>query len=229
MIALSGLPNIARIGALVGNPVRAAIIGALMDGSERPASELARQSGSTPQAASAHLAQLVDGGLLVVRARGRSRFYRLRDGDVARAIETLSLTADSVSQRARRLDPKIRSARRCYDHIAGQLGVAICDALVARGHVIAAGDGLSISRSGYEWLARHDLSRPPDLRRALVRPCLDWTERRHHVAGWLGAVLCERLESSGGLRRSSDSRILRVTPKGRALLLDYFGLDWAAP
>src|SRR5438105_2697068 len=102
MMPAAGLPNIARVGALVGNPVRAAIIGALMDGGERPASELALQAGATPQAASAHLAQLVDGGLLVVRARGRSRFYRLRDGDVARAVETLSLTAEFASQRANR-------------------------------------------------------------------------------------------------------------------------------
>ena len=226
MIVGGGLPNIARVGALVGNPVRAAMIGALMDGSERPASELARLAGASPQAASAHLAQLVDGGLLIVRARGRSRFYRLRDANVATAIETLSLTADAASQRPNRIDPKFRLARRCYDHVAGQLGVAICDSLVARGHIIAGQDGFSISSDGYHWLACHDLARPPDLRRGVVRPCLDWTERRYHVAGWLGAAICERLEAHGGLRRGSHNRTLSVTPKGRGLLFDYFRLDW---
>jgi DNA-binding transcriptional ArsR family regulator len=228
MIVAAGLPNIARVGALVGNPVRAAIIGALMDGSERPASELAFHAGATPQAASAHLAQLVDGGLLAVRAQGRLRFYRLRDCDVAHAIETLSLAAEPALQGSRRIDSKMRSARRCYDHVAGRLGVAICDALVAQGHVIAGRDGFSISASGHDWLAQHDLARPPGSRRIPVRPCLDWTERRYHVAGWLGAALCERLEASGALRRSAHDRTLKVTPKGGALLLDYFGLDWAA-
>jgi DNA-binding transcriptional ArsR family regulator len=220
-------PNIALVGSLVGDPVRAAIISALMDGSERPAGELAFLAGTTPQAASAHLGRLVDGGLLVVRVRGRFRYYRLRDDDVARAIETLSLAADGARQKARSLDPALRMARRCYDHLAGRLGIAICDALVRRSHIIAGAEGFAIGPAGRDWLARYDLSEPRDLRRAVVRPCLDWTERKYHLAGWLGAALCERLENSGALRRMPNSRAFEITPVAQSLLWDYFGLDWS--
>ncbi|MDA8350076.1 MAG: helix-turn-helix transcriptional regulator [Pseudomonadota bacterium] len=222
----TGLSNIARLGALVGDPVRAAILAALMDGSERPAGELATRAGASPQAASAHLKLLLDGGLLAVSARGRHRYYCLRDADVAHAIETLSFTANLARRKTAYLEPALKQVRRCYDHIAGALGVAICDSLILRGRIIAGSDGFAISATGYEWLARFDLSPPRTIRRALVRPCLDWSEGRPHVAGWLGAALCERLETARGFKRNSVNRGLTVTPKGRTLLAEYFGLEW---
>lgn len=223
----SELPNIARVGSLIGNPVRALIIGALMDGSERPASELAALSGATPQAASAHLAALVDGGLLTVQQTGRHRYYRLRNGEVASAIEVLSLTAAMTSPRPVGAQADLKRARRCYDHLAGSLGVAICDTLIARRHIVAGGDGFQLSDRGSEWLASIDLNPPAGLRRSLVRPCLDWTERRPHMAGWLGAALCERLEQKGALRRRTDTRVVSVTASGRELLARLFELEWS--
>lgn len=214
------------MGALVGDPVRAAMLAVLMDGSEHAAGDLAVRAGASPQAASAHLSLLLDGGLLAVSARGRHRYYRLRDGDVAHAIETLSFAADVAQRKTARLEPALKHARRCYDHVAGALGVAICDSLILKRRIIAGTDGFAISAAGDEWLAELSLSPPSAMRRALVRPCLDWTEGRPHVAGWLGAALCERLEKARGLKRNSANRALTLTPVGCTLLAEYFGLEW---
>jgi DNA-binding transcriptional ArsR family regulator len=225
---MTTLPNVAQVGALIGDPVRAAMLGALMDGSERPAGELASLSGVTPQTASAHLARLLDGGLLAVQQHGRHRYYRLRDGEVAHAIETLSVAADLAPRRPRAVDPQMKRARRCYDHLAGELGVAICDALVADKRVVAGGDGYMLSAAGQAWLTRLHL-RPPDrLQRPLVRPCLDWTERRPHLAGWLGTAIYSYLEGEGGVRRAVGGRTLTVTLAGAAALRRHFGMDWRA-
>lgn len=223
---MDGLPNVAQVGALIGDPVRASMLSALMDGSERPAGELAARSGISPQTASAHLTRLLDGGLVAVSRRGRHRYYRLRDGEVAYAIETLCVAADLSRARERRIDPSLRRARRCYDHVAGELGVAICDALIADGRVLAGGDGYVLSEAGFAWLAGFGASPPEGNRRPLVRPCLDWTERRPHLSGWLGAALCRGLEAEGVIRRQSATRALIVTPKARAALRKMVGLDW---
>ncbi len=220
----SELPNIARIGALIGNPVRAQFISTLMDGSERSASELAARVRTMPQAASAHLAALVAGGLLTVRPQGRHRFYRLRNEQVAAAIEVLSLTATEAVQ-ASAFSHSLRSARRCYDHVAGRLGVAICDFAVARKYVVAGGESVTLTGPGNRWLASLELEPPPGLRRPLVRLCQDWTERRAHLAGWLGAALCRWFEERDVLRRLSQSRALSVTPTGRQVLARQFGVD----
>ncbi|HUO93575.1 MAG TPA: helix-turn-helix transcriptional regulator [Rhizomicrobium sp.] len=225
---MSSLPNVAQVGALIGDPVRAAILGALMDGSERPAGELAGLSGVSPQTASAHLARLLDGGLLAVNRHGRHRYYRLRDADVAHAIETLSVAADFAPRRSQRVDPVLKRARRCYDHVAGELGVAICDTLIADGRVIAGGDGYTLSANGRDWMRCMHLDPPPDTRRPLVRPCLDWTERRPHLAGWLGAAICTVLENEGALLRISEGRALRLTPHGAEVLRRRFGVSWFA-
>jgi DNA-binding transcriptional ArsR family regulator len=221
----SELPNIARIGALIGNPVRAQFIGALMDGSERSASELAALVRTTPQTASSHLASLVAGGLLTVRPQGRHRFYRLRNEQVAEAIEVLSLTATETAQSSG-FGEDIRIARRCYDHVAGRLGVTICDVAVTRGYVVAGGEGVTLTQAGGSWLASLELEPPPGLRRPLVRFCKDWTERRPHLAGWLGAAICRQLEEQDAIRRVSDSRALTVTPPGRLVLARLFGVSW---
>ena len=224
---MSELPNVAQVGALIGDPVRAAMLGALMDGSERPAGELAELSGISPQTASAHLARLLDGGLLAVNQHGRHRYYRLRDADVAHAIETLSVAADLARAGRRRIDPALRRARRCYDHVAGELGVAICDALIADNRVIAGGDGYTLSAGGRDWLERLHLALPPESKRPLVRPCLDWTERRPHLAGWLGAAIFVFLEGKGALRRVGGSRSLELGSGADGVLLRCFGLRWS--
>ena len=218
-------PNIARIGALIGNPMRARIIGVLMDGSERPASALASQVGASPQSASAHLSSLVAGGLLAVRAEGRRRFYRVRSEQVAEAIEVLSRTAVDATPEVT-FGPDIRCARRCYDHLAGRLGVSLCDYAVRRRYVVADGGGAALTKAGTRWLESFDLRPPDGLRRPLVRFCLDWTERRAHLAGWLGAALCRRFEEGDLVRRVAESRALTVTPAGRVLLKRRLALEW---
>jgi DNA-binding transcriptional ArsR family regulator len=221
----TGLSNIARMGSLIGDPVRAAILAVLMDGSEHAAGKLAIRAGVAPQTASAHLSLLLDGGLLAVTARGRNRYYRLRDTDVAHAIEALSFAASVARRKTEYLAPALKLARRCYDHIAGALGVAICDSLIVRGFVVAGAEAFAISGAGHEWLAQLDIVPPRGMRRVIVRPCMDWTEGRPHVSGWLGAALCERLEISHGLKRNSANRALAVTPKGHAVLAKYFGIE----
>jgi DNA-binding transcriptional ArsR family regulator len=224
----SDLPNIARIGALIGNPVRARFIGALMDGGERSAGELAMLVGIAPQTASTHLASLVAGGLLTVHPRGRHRFYRLRNEQVAAAIEVLSLTAAQGMPHPR-VGEDMRNARRCYDHLAGRLGVTICDFAVTRCYVAAGGDGVTLTKAGSRWLAALELQPPAGLRRPLVRFCQDWTERRPHLAGWLGAALCQRLEEQDVVRRLARSRVLTVTPSGRGVLARLFGPGASLP
>jgi len=220
----SDLPNIARIGALIGNPIRARFLGALMDGGERSAGELATLADAAPQSASAHLASLVAGGLLTMRPQGRHRLYRLRNEDVAAAIEVLCLTATG-QEGPRGVADDLRTARRCYDHVAGRLGVLICGFTIARGYVVASGDGATVTEAGDHWLASLQLRPPPGLRRPLVRLCQDWTERRPHLAGWLGAALCSSLEKQDVLRRRADTRALSITPTGRTVLTRLFDLS----
>lgn len=220
------MPNIASVGALIGDPVRAAMIGALMDGSERPAGELAQMAGASPQAASAHLARLVDGGLLRVRCQGRHRFYALRDSEVAHAIEALAVTVDQCRAPVSHRDADLRRARRCYDHIGGQLGVALCERLIAMGHVAAGGEGYCVTESGRAWFTMLGVEEAPRARRPAIRPCLDWTERRPHLAGWYGAALCRVMEGRHLLVRRTESRALILTPEGRGFLRERFGLDW---
>ena len=220
------MPNIARIGALIGNPVRARIIGLLMDGSERPASALAAEVGATPQAVSAHLSSLVAGGLLAVQPRGRQRLYCIRNEHVAEAMEVLSRTAMEAT-RETTVAEDIRCARRCYDHVAGRLGVALCEFALTRRYVVANGAEAVLTPAGSDWLDSLELRPPASLRRPLVRFCLDWTERRAHLAGWLGAALCRQLED-GAVRRLKGSRALVVTPAGRTFLKRRFLLEWSA-
>jgi len=221
------LPNIARLGALIGNPLRAQFLDALMDGSERSASALAAGVGATPQAASAHLAGLVAGELLTVRIQGRYRYYRLRSPQVAAAIEALSLMA-MQSARPPAVREELRRARRCYDHLAGRLGVLLCRAAVEHRYVIAGAEGAILTAGGERWIASLGIEMPRALRRPLVRFCQDWTERRPHLAGWLGAALRQQLEEKNALRCQSGSRALSVTPTGRVLLAQLCGARLAA-
>jgi DNA-binding transcriptional ArsR family regulator len=226
------LPNVAGPAALIGDPARAAMLMHLMDGSARSAGELAAAGGVSPQSASAHLARLVDGGLLVVRPEGRSRRYALASAAVAAAVEALAaLRAQSMPEHARggaRMHA-LCAARHCYDHLAGRLGVALTDALIARDcfTVDARGAPLALTPPGRRWLARHlqiDVDALPSTRRPLVRACTDWTERRPHLAGALGAALLARCRAQGWLVPGSFPRALNVTPAGerglRALGVD---------
>jgi DNA-binding transcriptional ArsR family regulator len=223
---MDGLPNIARVGALIGDPVRVAMLGALMDGCEHPAGELAGISGIAPQTASGHLRKLLDGGLLAATRRGRHRYFRLKDSEVAHAIEILSVAASLGAAPPSRVPPDLRLARRCYDHVAGKLGVVICRALIASEHVVAGGPGYTLSASGRQWASDVGLANAGTSRRPLVRSCLDWTERQPHLAGWLGHAIYQRLEAEHAIRVSTTSRALRLEPRAPALLRQMFGVHW---
>jgi DNA-binding transcriptional ArsR family regulator len=219
-------PSLATVGALIGDPVRAAILLHLCDGSRRPASELAFLAGASPQAASAHLAQLVDGGLLAVEPQGRHRFFSLASGEIAEMIESLANWADRQPKR-RPHDPALCKARMCYDHLAGELGVAIFEEMTARGWLLLAAEGPGFSAEGLDWCRSHhlDAAPPAGSRRPLLRLCLDWTERRHHLGGHFGASFALSLCEKGFLRRRADQRIVDITPSGAAFLRRELDID----
>jgi DNA-binding transcriptional ArsR family regulator len=217
--ARAGVSGVAR---LIGEPARAAMLDALLSGPALAAGELARAAGVSPATASEHLARLRAGGLVEVVAAGRHRYYRLASPEVAEVLETLSLLGSARPVRSLRESRSARAlalARTCYDHLAGRLGVAVCDALVSRQALVAGGDGYLLTDSGAALLdgLGVPVATARATRRHFARLCLDFTERRPHLAGALGAVLCGRLLELGWLvRRTPGHRALRVTDAGRA-------------
>jgi DNA-binding transcriptional ArsR family regulator len=229
-------PNrIAEVASVIGEPARAAMLTALMDGRALTAAELAAIAGITPQTASTHLARLVGAGLVNVARQGRHRYHRLAGSSVARMLEGLMqhVSAGRMAQPPPRTGPReeaLRQARTCYDHLAGRLGVAIADALVAQGHVELDDEGGIITNSGVAFFARTGILAPDEgapsrrMTRPLCRPCLDWSERRPHLAGRLGAAICSHGFEAGWLRRINGARTVVVTPKGRSQLARLFGI-----
>lgn len=225
--------NIATPAALIGDPVRAAMLQALMDGRALPASQLAILAGVSPQAASNHLAKLAGGGLVTVARQGRHRYYRLSGTQVARALEALA----AVLPLPRPLDPPLspkarhlREARTCYDHLAGRLGVALADAIEHGGLLEADGKGgYRLTPQGEARFAALgvDLSGLKANPRGHLRPCLDWTERRRHLAGPIAARLLARLFDLGWIVRGAEGRAAVLTPAGAKGLRDAFGLELA--
>lgn len=214
-------PDITRIARLIGDPARANILTALMGGQALTASELARQAGVTAATASSHLSQLVDGGLLVPEKQGRHRYFQLAGHEVAELLEDMSGLAERVGHlrfQPGPRDPQMRRARVCYDHLAGEMGVALHDALCRAGAFAAVPEGLSLSPAGRDLFGGLgiDADALGRQRRSACRTCLDWSERRHHLAGAAGAALLARLQSAGWLARVEGSRAIRVTQTGEA-------------
>ena len=224
-------PNISSVAFLIADPARAAMLMALSDGRALPAGELAHAAGVTAQTASAHLAKLLNGGLLACEQQGRHRYYRLADSHVADAIEQLAAISSVATIRRRPLNraaQELRFARCCYDHLAGQLGVAVTQALQQRQLIVAGADKqFELSAAGSAWFAAIgvDVAAIKPTRHGLARQCLDWTERSHHLAGPLGVQLMRALCAAGWLRRSPSSRAVQVTPKGWAGLKAQLGID----
>ncbi|HVR51549.1 MAG TPA: winged helix-turn-helix domain-containing protein [Pseudorhodoferax sp.] len=226
--------HIARIAALVGEPARAAMLIELMDGRALTAHELARAAHVAAPTASRHLAQLVEAGLLQVEPRGRHRYHRLASAEVARLLESIMQLAGQAPARPRvRVGPRdadLRQARLCYDHLAGRLGLAIAEGLLAERAIAFDGDsGHVTDRAGavlQRWgLALDAQAQAPGSRRPYCRPCLDWSERQSHVAGRLGAMLCAHCLAQGWLLRKPDSRALTISGAGAARLRDLLGLQ----
>ncbi len=215
--------RIAEVAAAVGEPARAAMLAALMDGRALTATELAEVAAITPQTASGHLARLATAGLIVAEKQGRHRYHRLASAEVARMIESVMLVAGGIalSRPPRRVGPKdaaLRHARTCYDHLAGHLGVSIADALRASGAVEIAGDAAALTETGRARMQALGILAPDrDMRstRPVCRACLDWSERRPHLAGVLGAAICTHALDHGWIRRRAGTRALEITPAGR--------------
>ena len=211
--------DIAPVAALLGDPARAAIVTALNDGRALPAGELARRAGIAPSTASEHLARLVDGGLLAVEPSGRHRYFRIASPEVAHAVESLAVLAPSRPARSLRdaaIGDALAAARTCYDHLAGALGVALTDALLRERAIVERDGAFALGPQAATVLEPLGLE-PAALpgRRPATRRCLDWSERRPHLAGALGAALCERALDRRWVERLPGSRAVRLTPAGR--------------
>jgi DNA-binding transcriptional ArsR family regulator len=225
--------SLARFAGLLADRSRAAICLALMDRRAWTAGELARHAGVAPSTASEHLTVLVSSGLLVEERQGRHRYLRLADADAAQLVEDLmaavGVPARPSSLRTVRAAGRLATARTCYDHLAGAVGVAIFDALVGR-RLVDVRHGLALTESGGAWFAElvgEDALSPAGTR-PLLRTCLDWTERRSHLGGSLGASLCSQLLDRDWIVRSPQHRAVRLTAAGGRALHDVLGVDVSA-
>ncbi len=232
---------LAETAALVGDPARANMLAALMDGRALTAAELARTASVTPQTASGHLARLTAAGLLAVEQQGRHRYHRLASPGVARMLEGIMAVAEvgPAADRVRRpvvvgpRDLAMRAARTCYDHLAGKLAVAMADAMVEQGHIELSADGGAVTPDGAVFLqslgvdlhAAEGRAAKRGGGRVFCRPCLDWSERRPHVAGAVGTALCDCCFTLGWVRRIDGTRAITVTPKGRRGIKQSFGVE----
>jgi DNA-binding transcriptional ArsR family regulator len=222
--------DVAAVARLIGNPARATMLDVLLDGRAHSASELAREARVAPSTASSHLADLLDGGLVTAERVGRQQLYRIADPRVARAMEALAILAPTRQVRSLRQaisDGHLRSGRTCYDHLAGRLGVALTDALIAE-RVLRPRDGaFAITHSGEDRLGALgvDVAGARKRRRGYALACLDWSERRPHLAGALGAALCDRLLSLGWISRRPACRGVVVTNEGTRGLREDLGVD----
>jgi DNA-binding transcriptional ArsR family regulator len=223
--------DLAALAGLLADDTRASFCLALLDGRAWTATELARHAGVAASTATGHLNLLVAGGLLAEERQGRHRYVRLANAGTAELIESLACLAPpsssgrtaprSLSAASRR--QAMARARTCYDHLAGALGVSIADAMTERG-LLDWDQGLALTPSGASWLARLDITLPPAARRLPVRSCLDWTERRPHLAGSAGAALCAHAFSAGWITRIGSGRAVMLTDAGRSALHRHLGI-----
>jgi DNA-binding transcriptional ArsR family regulator len=236
------MPNtasLAETAALIGDPARASMLAALMDGRALTATELARAAGITPQTASGHLARLTAAGLLALQRQGRHRYHRLAAPDIATMLESIMVVAGGGSgdilQKKKAVvagprDKALRYLRTCYDHLAGQVAVAMTDRMVALRLIDFSADGGALTDQGAAVLRRLGVDLDGTLARSsrragqvFCRPCLDWSERRSHLAGAVGAAMCHACFSQGWLRRMDGTRAVMVTPAGHMALSNAFG------
>lgn len=213
-------PDIARIANLVGDPARANMLTALMAGGALTASELALEAGVTVQTASSHLAKLMEGGLLSLAAQGRHRYYGLASPQIAGMLEAIMGVAASVGPKRARPGPReatMREARICYDHLAGDHAVTMLDGFLARDILVKSGDSIRIGKAGPGYFEAVGID-PEGLtttRRPVCRACLDWSVRRSHLAGTLGAAIYDKILAEKWARRDAESRAVIFSPKGK--------------
>src|SRR5215468_4089824 len=212
-------PNIAAVAALLGDPARANMLTALMHGRALTATELAQEAGVMLSTASGHLGKLQDAGIVDTEKQGRHRYFRLSGSDVASVLEGLmGVAARTGHMRVRTgpRDPELRRARVCYDHLAGDAAVRMYDRLQTAGMIAITADALRLTRAGERFFSDMgiDLDALAHGRRPLCRACLDWSERRHHLAGALGSALLNHIYDRGWARRAPNSRVVTFTKAG---------------
>jgi len=220
---------IAEIAGVVGEPARATMLSALLDGRALTATELAQAARVTPQTASTHLAKLTEAGLIPPTREGRYRYFRLASPRVAEMLDGIMAVAIEKRPRYRPLSRRARelsAARICYDHLAGRLSVDLADSLIARECIVAEGEAAEITPAGTRFLTEFgiEVSASRSRRRHFCRLCLDWTERRPHIAGALGAALTKRCFDLGWTERTKRGGAVIVTPAGKRGFLETFGI-----
>lgn len=224
-------PRLARVAAMIADPARSRMLAYLLGGEYASAGELARAAGVAPSTASEHLAKLEDSALVACEPRGRHRYFRLADAEVAHALQALALVAERGAHADAWAHPqraRLREARCCYGHAAGRLGVALMDALQQQGRSTESEDGLALTEAGVQWLAGLGFEAavgPTGARRGrYAYRCLDWSERRDHLAGRLARELLAHFVAEGWLRKGTADRALVPTVSGRRRLWPYLGL-----
>ncbi len=223
-------PNIAPIAALIGDPARANILTALMSGKALTATELAGEAGVTLPTASTHLSKLVTGGLLTKRHQGRHKYFAIATDQVAETLEVLMGLAAGTGHLRTRTGPRdqaMKTARVCYDHLAGDLGIHLYDSLISRDVLRDHAEFPEITTTGGDQLARLgiDLEALTKAKRPICRACLDWSERRTHLAGGLGKAILDIVLKSNWAKRDPDSRVIRFSDAGKAAFLTAFPIE----
>lgn len=224
---MTGHNQLAIVAACAGDPARANMLSLLMDGRAFTAGELSAAANIMPQTASGHLARIVDAGLLVVVQQGRHRYYRLASPLVGQMLEGMMVVA-AADPSARKFGPRdqaMRFVRTCYDHLAGQLAIAIADRLMERGYLLLSDDGGEITPSGRDFFSKQGLDLNLQPHRAFCRPCLDWSERRYHLAGTLGTRTKEQFFERQWIKQKAGERTVMLTPLGRTKLRDIYGVQ----
>ncbi|MET3696502.1 ArsR family transcriptional regulator [Bacillus oleivorans] len=224
-------PNVAEIAALLGETSRATILMSLMDGRFHTASELAYVAAITPQTASFHLAKLAEGNLVNVEKHGRHRYYQIANGEVARILESLLAISPPPEVRSLKQSNQVqllRAARTCYDHLAGKLGVELTKSMMNAGYLEIEERVFVVTHEGEQFFINFgiDLSKLKKERRSFSHACLDWSERRHHLAGALGHGLTTRFFDLGWIERIPSTRAVKVTEKGKAGLKQNFNVNF---
>jgi len=227
---MSNAPQIAEVAALVGDPARANMLVALLGGRALTATELAYAADVSPPTTSGHLGKLFAARLVMLMKQGRHRYYRLAGPHVAHMLESIMHVAIDGPPRYQprsRADDQMRRARTCYDHIAGALGVDLADSMIAHDFVVLGDEAGEVTPAGTKFLTRLgvDLAAARAKRRVFCRPCLDWTERRAHIGGAVGAAVAKRCFDLQWIEQVRDSRALTITPAGHRGLVDAFGLS----
>ncbi|WP_214484775.1 helix-turn-helix transcriptional regulator [Bacillus sp. SM2101] len=223
-------PNISYIAKLIAEPTRAIILDCLMSNQALPASELAYMAKVSHPTISSHLSKLVEGNLLIAEQHGRHRYYRLANQEVAEVLEKLGTIAPTVQVRSLRQSDQlkqVRYARTCYDHLAGELGVKITEKLIDKEFLTLEDGEYVVTNQGKKWFLNFgiNIEEANTKRRIFAKPCLDWSERRYHISGWLGSAIAKLFFEQEWITKAEKNRAVHLTKKGTKVLQDQLGIN----